>query len=117
MRYAETHEWIDDNGRVGISKKAQEELGEIVYIELPEVGQKVKAGEEIAVLESTKAAVDIYSPVSGTITAVNEVLREDPSPLNQAPEEAGYLFEMTLSKPEELEALTPKETYQSALEK
>lgn len=117
MRYAETHEWIDDNGRVGLSKKAQEELGEIVYIELPEVGQEVKAGEEIAVLESTKAAVDIYSPVSGTITAVNEALRNDPSLLNQAPEGVGYLFEMILSKPEELEALTPIEMYQPILEK
>ena len=111
MKYAETHEWIDDKGRVGISHKAQEELGEIVYIELPEVGKEVKAGEEIAVLESTKAAVDIYSPVSGKITSVNEKVKEDPSLLNNAPEGEGYLFEMTLSFPEELESLIPKDDY------
>ena len=67
-KYAETHEWVDVNerkGRVGISIHAQKELGEIVYVELPKVGQEIKAGEEVAVLESTKAAADIYSPVSG----------------------------------------------------
>jgi glycine cleavage system H protein len=111
MKFAETHEWIDDKGRVGISKKAQEELGEIVYVELPEVGQVVKGGEEIAVLESTKAAVDIYSPVSGKITSVNEKVKEDPSLLNNAPEKEGFLYEITLSSPEELDSLIPERDY------
>jgi glycine cleavage system H protein len=111
IKYAETHEWIDDKGRVGISKKAREELGEIVYIELPKVGQTVRAGEEIAVLESTKAAVDLYSPVSGKITAINEKVKENPSLLNQSPEGEGYLFEMILSLPHELDSLTSEDAY------
>lgn len=111
MKFAKTHEWIDEKGRVGISKKAQEELGEIVYVELPEVGQVVKTGEEIAVLESTKAAVDIYSPVSGKITSVNEKVKEDPSLLNNAPEGEGFLYEMSLSAPEELDSLILKGDY------
>ncbi len=111
MKYAETHEWIDvkeEKGRVGISSHAQKELGDIVYVELPKVGQEVKAGEEIAVLESTKAAADIYSPVSGKVTHVNEKVREDPSLMNTDPEGEGYLFELALTHPEELETLTPR---------
>ena len=111
MKYTETHEWIDQKGRVGISKKAQEELGEIVYVELPKVGQTVKAGDEIAVLESTKAAVDIYSPVSGTITAINQKVAEDPALLNASPEEEGYLCEITPSDPQELDQLLTAEDY------
>ncbi|QVL57441.1 MAG: glycine cleavage system protein GcvH [Simkaniaceae bacterium] len=114
MKYAETHEWIEANegkGRVGISIHAQKELGEIVYVELPKVGQEVKAGEEVAVLESTKAAADIYSPVSGKITAINERVKKDPSLMNTFPEGEGYLFEVTLTQPEELEALTSKDEY------
>ena len=114
MKYAETHEWIDvkeEKGRVGISSRAQKELGEIVYVELPKVGQEVKAGEEIAVLESTKAAADIYSPVSGKVTHVNEKVKEDPSLMNTDPEGEGYLFELALTHPEELETLTPRDLY------
>ena len=110
MKYTDTHEWYLD-GKVGISKYAQQELGEIVYIELPKVGQKVEAGEEIAVLESTKAAADIYSPVSGTVTAVNSKLKEDVNLLNQFPEKEGYLFEITASHPEEIEELLTAEGY------
>ncbi len=108
MKYTESHEWIDardGEGRVGISSHAQKELGEIVYVELPKVGQEVKIGEEIAVLESTKAAADVYSPASGKITHVNEKLKDDPSLMNVDPEGEGYLYEMTLTHPEELEAL------------
>lgn len=114
MKYAETHEWIDakeGEGRVGISVHAQKELGEIVYVELPKVEQEIKAGEEVAILESTKAAADIYSPVSGKITAVNEKVRKEPSLINKAPEREGYLFEITLTHPEELEVLTSKGEY------
>lgn len=112
--YADSHEWIEienDKGKVGISAHAQKELGEIVYVELPQVGHTVKAGEEIVVLESTKAAADLYSPVSGTITAINETLKTDPSSLNTSPEGEGYLFEITLSNPKELEALHTEEAY------
>lgn len=110
MKYTDTHEWYLD-GKVGISKYAQKELGEIVYIELPKVGQTVKAGEEIAVLESTKAAADIYSPISGTVTSINMKLKEDVNLLNQFPEEGGYLFEITPSHPEEIEALYAADDY------
>ncbi len=110
MKYTDTHEWYLA-GKVGISKYAQQELGEIVYIELPKVGQQVEAGEEIAVLESTKAAADIYSPISGIVTAVNMKLKEDVNLLNQFPEKEGYLFEIVPSNPEEIKSLYAAEDY------
>ena len=113
-KYTETHEWVDSNegqGRVGISTYARQELGEIVYIELPSVGQKIKAGEQVAVLESTKAATDVYSPVSGEVIAVNERVKQDPSLINQSPQDAGYLFEIALTHPQECELLTSENEY------
>ena len=110
MRYTDSHEWITVDGTigtVGITEYAQKELGSIVYIELPKVGQKVKAGEEACVLESTKAAVDVYSPVSGKIIAVNEVLRSDPAGLK-----SGWLFRLELSNPVEMESLLTHAEYQ-----
>lgn len=92
-----SHEWISEDGKVGITKEAQKELGEIVYVELPKVGQEIKKGEEIAVLESTKAAVDIYSPASGRITQVNRALEEDPSLINSTPESDGWLYQIETS--------------------
>lgn len=110
MKFTDSHEWYH-NGKVGISKYAQKELGEIVYVELPKVGQKVKAGEEIAVLESTKAAADIYSPVSGTVKSVNEKLKEDITLLNLSPEEEGYLYEIDPDDPQEEDALLSNQAY------
>lgn len=101
MYYSETHEWIDEKegkGRVGITKSAEKEFGEIVYVELPKVGQAVKAGEQIAVIESTKAAVDLYSPVSGTIEAVNTELLDNPGLINTSPEKEGWIFEVALTQ-------------------
>lgn len=118
MKYADSHEWIrveGEQGVVGISSHAQKELGEIVYVQLPEVGQEVKAGEEIAVLESTKAAADIYSPVSGKVVSVNKSLNENVTLINQSPEEEGYLFDIALSHPEELEKLFTKDAYLSGI--
>lgn len=92
MRYTDSHEWIRFDGNqavVGISYHAQEELGEIVYIEFPKIGKELKAGEEMAVIESTKAASDVYSPVAGTIVAVNEALKKTPSLINSDPEGGG----------------------------
>lgn len=114
MYYSDSHEWVrveGEKGWVGISVHAQEELGEIIYVQLPAVGGRVKSGEEVAVLESTKAAVDIYSPVSGTIVGVNEALKEDVALLNYSPEGEGYLFEITLTHPEEVKRLIPQEDY------
>jgi len=116
MKYSDSHEWImvkGDKGRVGISIHAQKELGEIVYVELPKVGQVIQAGEEVAVLESTKAAVDIYSPVSGTVTQVNTSLKESVFLINTSPEEEGYLYEITLSNLEELKTLISQDKYLS----
>ncbi|MCB1109466.1 MAG: glycine cleavage system protein GcvH [Chlamydiia bacterium] len=110
MKYTDSHEWYKE-GKVGISQYAQKELGEIVYLELPKVGQIVQAGEEVAVLESTKAAADIYSPISGTVTAVNEKLKEDVNLLNLAPETEGYLFTIQPSDPTEEEKLLSLEEY------
>ena|SRR3990167_2425274 len=114
MKYADSHEWIQVDGEVGlvgISSYAQQELGEIVYIELPKVGKVVRAGDEVAVLESTKAAADIYTPVSGTITRVNETLQSDVSSLNTDPENTGWLYEIKLSFKDELKDLLDENEY------
>ena len=114
MKYADSHEWIqvdEDVGLVGISSYARQELGEIVYTELPKVGKVVQAGDEVAVLESTKAAADIYSPVSGKITRVNEALRNDVSSLNTDPENTGWLYEIKLSSKDEIKSLLDEKEY------
>lgn len=85
-KFSKDHEYITEDGTVGITPYAQEQLGDIVYVELPKVGQKLKAGDEAAVVESVKAASEIYSPVSGTVTAVNEALSGDPGLINTSPE-------------------------------
>ncbi len=108
MKFTPTHEWIviiDGIGTVGITEYAKSELGEVVYVELPSRGQSVSAGQEVAVLESTKAAADIYSPVSGEIIAINEPLSQDVRALNQAPETEGWLFKIRLSQPSEVDQL------------
>lgn len=118
MRYTQSHEWIQMKGNVGtvgITDYAQKELGEIVFIELPKVGQKVKAGQEICVLESTKAAADVYSPVSGKIVAINEDLRSHPPSINQAAESASWLFQIELSDIRELDSLMTHEQYKSII--
>ena len=113
MYFTQTHEWIQVDGKigtVGISDHAQKELGEIVYIELPKVGQKVNAGEEISVLESTKAAADIYSPVSGKVTSVNEQLKQTPSLINKLPQST-WLYKIELTHPAELNDLLSHQDY------
>ena len=118
MRYTQSHEWIETEGQigtVGVSDHAQHELGEIVYIELPVVGKTVKAGEEAAVLESTKAAADVYSPVSGTIVAVNEALNDQSELVNRSPEQQGWIFKIKLSNPIELDKLMDAQTYQTTI--
>lgn len=100
MHFTPTHEWIVTEGNtatVGISDHAQKELGEIVYVELPKIGQTVQTGEEVCVLESTKAAADVYSPASGIVIAVNDLLRQTPSLINRAAESSGWLYKLELS--------------------
>jgi glycine cleavage system H protein len=116
MHYTESHEWISLDGSigtVGITEYAQKELGSIVYIELPKIGQEVKAGEGACVLESTKAAVDVYSPVSGKIIAVNDDLRTNPESLKEMTAVSGWLFRVELTQPSECKRLLSLAQYQS----
>jgi len=119
MKYTDSHEWIsvqDGEGVVGISAYAQKELGEVVYVELPRVGAKVVKGEEMAVLESTKAAADIYAPVSGEIMAVNEKLKEDLAPLNHSPEKEGWICKIAPSNLSEETELLSLAQYESLVD-
>ena len=114
MRFTESHEWIavDGNvGVVGITDHAQKELGEVVFIELPKLGMLLTAAQEAAVLESTKAASDVYSPVSGKVIAVNESLRKECALLNRFPESQGWLFKIEIANPFELESLMDRAEY------
>lgn len=114
MRFTDSHEWIKvegDIGTVGITDHAQRELGQVVYVELPAVGKQVKAGDEVAVLESTKAAADIYSPVSGEIVEINQKLIDFIHHINSAAESEGWLFKIKLGSPSEIEALLNREDY------
>ena len=116
MKFTETHEWLELNDGiavVGVTEHAQKELGDIVYVELPKPGKHVNAGEEISVLESTKAAADVYSPISGTILEVNEILSEKPELINQSPEANGWLFKIKPTNPIELKHLLDEETYKA----
>ena len=113
--YAPSHEWArkldDDIVEVGISDHAQESLGDVVYVELPEVGQAVSAGEECCAVESVKAASDIYAPVSGEVVAVNEDLDGAPELLNESPYDGGWMFRIKASDPSELTAMLSAESY------
>lgn len=114
IRYSASHEWIEIKegiGIVGVSSFAQTELGEVVYVQLPEVGKKVRQGEEVVVLESTKAAADIYSPVSGEIIAVNEELNKETRKLNESPENEGWLFKIRIAHPPDLDSLLSLQEY------
>ncbi len=115
MKYTESHEWIELEGEiatVGISDYAQKELGDVVYVELPVEGHSVKAGDEAVVLESTKAAVDIYTPVSGEIASINASLREYPERVNNAAQSDGWLFKIKVYDPREMDALMDEKSYQ-----
>lgn len=118
MKFTETHEWIEvqgDVGTVGVTEYAQKELGDIVYVELPKVGKNVKAGEEAVVLESTKAAADVYSPVTGTIVEVNQALQQTAELVNRSAEGEGWLFKVKLSQPQEMEKLLDGASYRAKL--
>lgn len=119
MKYTDSHEWLhlEDNQMacIGVTLYAQKELGDIVYVELPTVGKHVKAKQEAAVLESTKAAADVYSPVSGIITEVNTKLADAPELINHSPEKEGWLFKVQLSNLDELNELMDENQYQMLL--
>ena len=118
LKFAESHEWIttgDDTATVGISHHAQEELSDIVFVELPEVGREVEKGESIAVVESVKAASDIYAPASGEITEINTALEDDPAKVNADAFGDGWLFKIKLSNATELDALLTPEAYEAQI--
>ncbi len=114
LKYAKSHEWARVAGAlatVGITDHAQHELTDVVFVELPAVGRKVKAGESCAVVESVKTASDIYSPVSGEITEVNRAVVDNPALVNSAPYGDGWFFKLRLANPAELAALLPPDQY------
>ena len=114
LRYAASHEWIKvdgDTGTVGISDHAQHELSDVVYVDLPKVGVKIAAGAVVAVVESVKAASDIYSPVSGEVVEVNTALVKNPELVNKDPYGAAWLFRLKLSDPAEIDALKDAAAY------
>ncbi|WP_135304456.1 glycine cleavage system protein GcvH [Haloarcula amylovorans] len=113
-RYLESHEWVrpdDGTARVGITDFAQDELGDVVFVELPEEGDEVTADEEFGVVESIKAVSDIYAPVSGTVTAVNEQLFDEPELVNEDPFGDGWMLEVELADEDELDDLLSPEAY------
>ena len=120
LKYTESHEWVDandeGNARIGISDHAQEALGDLVYVELPTVGDELSQGDACAVVESVEAASDIYTPVSGKVIAINEDLDADPAIINSDPYNDGWLFELELIDTEELEGLKGAEAYEASLE-
>ena len=116
LYYTESHEWVDpDTGKVGITDFAQDELGDIVFVEFPAVGDHLETEGELGVVESIKAVSDIYSPVSGEVTEVNEALEGEPELLNEDPYGDGWLIEMDFDSVDEVESLLTPEEYESEL--
>ena len=114
LKYSEDHEWVRVEGNVatvGITDYAQDALGDIVFVELPEVGAATKTGETLSEVESTKSVSDIFAPLTGTITEVNGALDGDPAVVNSDPYGAGWMFKVEMSNPEEVEALMTAEAY------
>ncbi len=118
-KYTEDHEWVEadgGNGVVGISDYAQEQLGDVVFVELPEVGKVLDRSDEVAVVESVKAAAEVYAPVSGEIVEVNEELNGDPSLVNTDPFGDGWFAKLKLSDPGELDELMDEDAYKKFVE-
>ena len=114
LYFTKEHEWIrveGDSATVGISDHAQEALGDIVFVEVPEAGRRVSKGQEAAVVESVKAASDVYSPVSGEVTEGNQAIADDPALVNSDPEGQGWFFKVKLDNPGELDGLMDETAY------
>ncbi|WP_100260464.1 glycine cleavage system protein GcvH [Qipengyuania seohaensis] len=114
--FTEEHEWIDlegDTATVGITDYAQGQLGDIVFVELPESGTMLEKGKDAAVVESVKAASDVYAPISGEVTEANSALEDDPALVNTSPEEDGWFFRMTVSDKSQLEGLMDDKAYKN----
>ena len=120
LKYADSHEWVLDNGdgtvTVGITDHAQELLGDVVYLELPEVGSETTATQQFSLVESVKAASDIYAPVSGEVIEVNEALDDSPELVNESPFGDAWIAKIKLSDPSELDKLIDADAYASSIE-
>ena len=116
LYFTKDHEWLSvdgDTATVGVTDYAQAQLGDVVFVEVPDAGRAVAKGKEAAVVESVKAASDVYSPVSGTVTEANAALEGDPALVNSAPESEGWFFKLTLSDPSELDGLMDEAAYKA----
>ena len=119
VKFTEDHEWIrieGDTGTIGITDYAQEQLGDVVYVELPDVGRKVEKGKDMAVVESVKAASEVYAPVSGSVTAINDKLTAEPATVNSAAMGDGWFVKIKLSNPSELDKLMDEAAYKKYIE-
>ena len=118
LKYTESHEWIADNKdgtvTVGITALATEQLGDLVYVELPQPGTRVEKGSTIAVVESTKAASDVYAPLSGEVVEANAELADTPQKVNESPYEGGWLFKLKLSDPKQMAELLAADAYRKS---
>jgi len=119
LKYTESHEWVKDNGdgtvSVGITNHAQDSLGDLVFVELPEVGKQVQAKDACAVVESVKAASDIYSPLAGEVVAANEALDGAPETINEDPYGEGWIYQLKIANPAELDDLLDAGAYEQVL--
>jgi len=118
LRYTRDHEWVKIEGkraRIGITDHAQQELGDIVFVELPAVDASVSGGDNVATVESVKAVGDVLAPLSGKVVAVNEALESSPEAINQSPHEAGWIFVLELSDPADVDELLDAATYERFL--
>lgn len=120
LKYRDSHEWLRKNAdgtyTVGITEHAQELLGDMVFVDLPEVGATFSAGEECAVAESVKAASDIYAPISGEIVAVNDALNNSPEQVNSEPYDGGWLFQIKASDESEIDSLLDADAYKASID-
>ncbi|EMA18513.1 glycine cleavage system protein GcvH [Haloarcula argentinensis] len=119
LRYLESHEWVrvaGDTAKVGITAFAQDELGDVVFVELPEEGAELTAGEDFGVVESIKAVSDVYAPVSGTVTAVNDRLRDEPELLNEDPFGDGWMLKLEVDDESETDDLLSPDAYRDQIE-
>lgn len=119
MRFTKDHEWVELDGdiaTIGITAYAAEQLGDVVFVETPEVGKAVKAGDGLAVVESVKAASDVYAPISGVVTEANTALGDEPETVNAAPEGAGWFARMRVEDAAQVEALMDRAAYEAFLQ-
>ena len=119
VKYSDDHEWVrveGDVGTIGITTFAQQQLGDVVYVEVPEAGTEVEKGGEVAVVESVKAASELYAPIDGEVVESNQGLADDPAPVNNDPEGEGWFFKMKISNPGQLDELMDEAAYKAFVE-